>query len=223
VLQGEVYAAPRLILGQVARHVLQRVDDHGARPCSATNSTRRSGSRARSNGRGPFDTSRRLTHALDEIEAAVQEWQAVAQHYAGLLSVVDGIDGRDVPELYVEAVRLEAARARAWGTYTVAALALCGRGGPNRAECGLRPCMRPDRGEGAGCRPAPKQKGRHLSACDLRLPSGDDTHETVSMETRSANVLPQFADFCSRPTSNLLPSTALRGHRRARRHERPSW
>jgi endonuclease YncB( thermonuclease family) len=63
--------------------------------------------------------SERLVRALEEIEAAVWEWQAVAQHYAGLLSVVDGVDGRDVPDLYVDAVRLEsAARARERGIPT---------------------------------------------------------------------------------------------------------
>ena len=60
----------------------------------------------------------RLTQALYEIEAAVQEWQAVAQHFSGLLSVVDGIDGRDVPELYIDAVRLEAQRALERGVPT---------------------------------------------------------------------------------------------------------
>ena len=65
-----------------------------------------------------YRAAERLVQALDEIEAAVQEWQAVAQHYAGLLSVVDGLDGRDVPELPLDAVRLESARARERGIPT---------------------------------------------------------------------------------------------------------
>jgi hypothetical protein len=53
----------------------------------------------------------RMIKALEEIEEAVREWQRVASHFSGLLTVVDGIDGRDVPELHIDAVRLESARA----------------------------------------------------------------------------------------------------------------
>jgi hypothetical protein len=53
----------------------------------------------------------RLTQALEEVEAAAREWQGVASHYSELLIPVEGLDGRDVPELHIDAVRLEAARA----------------------------------------------------------------------------------------------------------------
>jgi hypothetical protein len=53
----------------------------------------------------------RVEKALEEVEEAAREWQGVAQHFSGLLYVVEGIDGRDVPELRIDPVRLEAARA----------------------------------------------------------------------------------------------------------------
>jgi len=52
-----------------------------------------------------------VIEALESIEGAVREWRAVAHHYSDLLRPVEGVDGRDVPELYIDAVRLEAARA----------------------------------------------------------------------------------------------------------------
>jgi acyl-CoA reductase-like NAD-dependent aldehyde dehydrogenase len=60
----------------------------------------------------------RVEKALEEVEEAAREWQGVAQHFSGLLYVVEGIDGRDVPELSIDPVRLEVARARERGVPT---------------------------------------------------------------------------------------------------------
>jgi hypothetical protein len=58
--------------------------------------------------------------------------------------------------------------------------------------------------------PRPKQNGTRAHVI-FAAPERQHTPETVSMEARSANVFPHFADFCSCVTSNLWPSTALRG------------
>ena len=65
----------------------------------------------RCEGGGGTCGDRRVIEALESIEGAVREWRAVAHHYSDLLRPVEGVDGRDVPELYIDAVRLEAARA----------------------------------------------------------------------------------------------------------------
>jgi len=69
------------------------------------------GELARAKEAAAHAATERVRKALVEVEAAAREWHRVAQHYADLLRPVEGIDGRDVPELHIDAVRLEAQRA----------------------------------------------------------------------------------------------------------------
>jgi hypothetical protein len=72
----------------------------------------------RSRGGRSIAATERVDKALVELPEAFREWQGVAQRVANLLSVVDGADGRDVPDLHIDAVLLEAERARERGIPT---------------------------------------------------------------------------------------------------------
>ena len=78
------------------------------------------------------------------------------------------------------------------------------------------------RAKGSRVPPLSPSRGRHPSACDLRLPNGDDISEAVSRGTRSADVFRILRTLLA-PYFQPIAVYSVARPGRARRQQRRSW